>query len=248
MDKLKVKKIFKIIKNNPEKFSLTLLFDFVFLSIMQVLDLFVRKLIPQQPEQITTLFTDNIRLVFLLLITYIVITLLIYSFFKYIILLTLYNMFKKRRFRLKEYKDFCILNLILYVFLFFVIFLVIGMSFTIFKISFSYLITTITYLVLLLVFYIYLNTTHSLFINKQPLTKILKNGWLVLKNIRAYLPICVFSIIALLSIFAINILTTAILKDFILIRSIVLLILFYSLIAFNRVYFLVLIKDVLPQH
>jgi hypothetical protein len=255
-------KTFYAIKSNPRLFFNTLIFDFLFLVLLYYINTLVKSSLPTEESLIANI--EFTVLFFLFTIIYLLLLIFIYSFLKYCILdfvkmlVDLSWKFRKiireKKFELNRFFKFCFLNLIIFVSSF-ITFIILNAIY-LFSVKQEYLkiIFLLTMIPLFLFIYAYLNITHSLFTLGFNLKETIKKGLVLLKRIRAYYCIFIFSILLIsvysLIYFIINLIITSFTSVNILIYNqiftVITAIVFYFIIAFNRVYFY-LVVDIIKE-
>lgn len=163
---------FRLAKSNPNKTGYMVLFDFLFLVtiyVLQALSQYAANSIIITP----TLSTFYIFLLFSVI--YYLIVIFTYSFFKYVVLDYIKSLFEKTEFSFKRLGQFYALNIVIAGIFFAVILL--G-NFVLASIKSQYrpyifIIMAVPYLLLL---YVLLNTSHSLFCRGNSVKESLKKG------------------------------------------------------------------------
>jgi len=250
-------KTFYSIKEHPNFFFNTLLFDFLFLISLYYTNLLVKLSLPTEESLKADM---GLALIFFLLtIAYLLFLVFIYSFLKYCILdfiKTLVDLswkFKKtireKRFGLGRFFKFYLLNLIIFI-SFFVIFIILNAIY-LFSVKQEHLKIAflLTMIPLFIFIYVYLNLTHSLFTTGHNLKETIKKGLVLFKQIKPYYGILIFSIFVFfvytLILFIINLIITSSTSVNILVYNkiftVITTIVFYLIIAFNRIYFYIMI-------
>ena len=229
-------KTFQLIKENPSKFLYTLLFDSLFILLISVINNISYMIIPQDPAALQSLPQSQMISVILFLPLYLLLTLIIYSTFKYFILNIISSLFTKKEASTKNLSKFYLLNLIIfsaYLIIFITLTLIYSSTIKPEYMRLTYLLTVVPLTILA---YIFLNIAHTIFIKKLAIKTTLTQAYnLTFKKFKQYLPPILVTIsIYILSIIIFFIsLSLTLPQIYIQITS---LILFYLMIAFNRIY------------
>jgi hypothetical protein len=255
-------RVFNIIKKNPNIYLYTLVLDFIFLAVIMFIGKYFGSLIPSDPQQLTELFKTQTRmLVFVLIypVVYYAFITFIYSLLKLKILNFITNLYEKRKFTLKRLGKFYLLNLSILALFVFTALILLGILTLLIQKEALAPITLILLIPFLFFLYSIINISHTFFINKKekPLkssfkilfTKINKYGMFIVWNIALILIYLIFyNIIHLLlkfTIFTNQEILAAYGGIYLKTLNIVSLIAVFLLIAFNRIYFYELGKNVL---
>ncbi len=248
-------KVLSLIKNNPNIYLYTIAFDFLFLTLILLIGKYLGSLIPQDPDQIMALFktqTNLLIFVFLYTVVYYLFIMFIYSTVKLTMLNLIKSLYEKNKFSLNRLGKFYLLNILI-----FLIFTLIGLIlFAIFALILTreFLIYIVVIVLIPLIFFLYsiINISHIFFIKtdekgiikksfKLSFNKINKYGMFIMWDI-AFIAIYLlfYNIIHLIFrffIFSNQQMLTSYGGLYLIIFNIFSLIVFYLIIAFNRIYF-----------
>lgn len=248
-------KVFNIIKKNPRTYFYTIILDFIFLALILFIGKYLGSLIPQDPQQLMNFFKARSNLLLFVLIyplVYYLFIIFIYSMAKLGILNIIKSLYKKNRLSLKGLRKFYLLNISIFIILFFSALILLGILSLILKRDFLKYVVLILLIPFLFFFYSIINISHTLFIKgmkkgiiKKSFTvafnKIPKYGTFILWNIGLTLIYLLFyNIIHLLfrfTLFTNQQLLTTYGSIYLKIFNMLSIIFIYLIIAFNRIYF-----------
>lgn len=230
-----------LIKEKPQLFVYTLLFDFIFFGSVFLLNNLSEKIVPIDEKALAALSSSQLTLVMLYLLFGFLLILLVYSICKYLVLQNIVGFFSKHAFNLKQLLKFCWLNTI-YLIISLAVFLILN-SFYIFSINKDNLpiVMLLTMIPAAALLYLAVNISHSLFITNGKVFLCLKNGaTLTFHKFLSYFPVLLFLIVFYIpSTFVYYYVSTS---EQIYLQAIP-FILFYLMIAFNRMYIYNITKE-----
>tara|TARA_Y100000310_G_C20581608_1_gene763291 strand:+ start:130 stop:960 length:831 start_codon:yes stop_codon:yes gene_type:complete len=250
----------KLIKLNKKLFFLTLAFDFLFITSLYFLGQLISALITANiPGIANFLMLPILTLLFAVSfsIVYILLLILVYSFFKYNILDLIKSMNQKTEFDFKRFKKFYILNLITYI-SGFLIFLTASLIFMGIKPEYISITSLIIFIPLGLLFYSFLNFSHSYFASDAlPVKAVLKRSLKKISKISSYYKVYLITLAYFLVYFIIYYPIALLLKTILIqkysllgffpiyskIFSVITAIVMFGIIAHNRVYFYMTVKE-----
>jgi len=251
----------ELIGLNKRLFFLTLIFDLLFILTLYYSSQLISSLITIKAAEIIKFFTlPLLSLIFgfLFFIAYISLLILIYSFFKYCILDIIKSMTQKTEFNLKRFNRFYLLNLIICIsisILFLIISIIISLSI---KEQYFPIVSLIVFIPLAMVFYSFLNFSHSYYTLKpMPIKTILKYSLKKISKPSSYYKVYLIILLYFLVYFIIYYPSALLLKTilsqkynllgyyptYIKIFTIITLIVIYLIIAYNRIYFYLNVKE-----
>ena len=249
------------IEENKRTYLHTILIDFIFLALFLSIGRYIGSLIPSDPQQLLSIFKNSANLLVFAIaypIIYYIFIIFLYSTTKLAIL----RLISKKQVSMKKIGSFFLLNL--YIYLTFIIVGLLGMSVLglIFKREFLKYILLALLIPFIFFLYSILNIAHTKFIKqetklfrksfKTTFKKIKTYGTFILWNISIALAyLLVYNIIHIIlryTLFANKNILTLYGGIYVQTFNIISLIFLYFIISFNRIYFLELAKNVLPQH
>ncbi len=250
-------KTLKLIKSNPRNILNIVLFDILFLAAVIIFYGLVGSLLSKpSPAISTTVLITYLALALL----YYPILILIYSFFKYIVLDSITSLFKKTSLNFGRLKKFSMLNLSIFV-VFFITFLVLNGVFLMgAKEGYTPYIFLAINTPLFLLTYIIINISHTLFseYEKSGIKETIKKTFSIIAKVRSYIGIFLMDAAVIFIYFVVFYLIGVMLKAtalqdyaaqvkysniYTLIFAILTSIFFYLVIVFNRIYFYNIIKS-----
>ena len=239
MKKLKeslLNKTFQLIKENPSKFLYTLLFDSLFILLITVINNLSYMVIPQDPAAIQALPQSQLISVFVFFPLYLLLSLIIYSTFKYFILNKIVPLFKKKEAGMNHLSRFYLLNFLIFL-AYLVIFIIITTIYSsTIKPEYMRLVYILTVLPFTIISYLFLNIAHTIFITKPEINStLIKSYNITFKKFKQFIPVILVSISVYLSSVLIFFISISLSLQQIYVQ-IISLILFYLMIAFNRIY------------
>jgi len=241
-------KAFDVVRKRGDLFLLMVAIDLVFLSIVYIFGRSIGSLFPSDPTKLIGMFgTPGKVLAFLLfyLVVYHLIIIFIYSFFKLGILSIIKGLFVKERFAFRRLGKFYLLNVINYSLLFIVFLVLAAILSFIFKQEILKYVLMVVAVISAFFAYAFININHSLFIDHKRVFK--RSLFLCFKRINKYIPVYVFSVLIALVYGVVIFLLFLLFKNFrydgSAIMSVFTLIYFYLVLAFNRIYFYVIVKE-----
>lgn len=204
-----IKKTLSLIKKNPSQFLYMLLFDFLFVVVVYYLSV------------ATKFFTisDSLIVFGIYFLIFLLIILLVYSFFKYLILDLLKSVFGKNELNFKYFFSFYKLNLAVFLVPFILIFIgvLVFASSNLLQYNLTGMVTVIVLSILLLPVFLFIytlvNISHSLFVHAKK-EKIVKNALKKSLNIPFYGRIYSYNFLFLLIFLAGWLIADYILKAF----------------------------------
>jgi len=250
-------KSLRLIRNNPKNIFHIILFDILFLAAMGIFTKLVEFFFLKTPLE-TSAVTITIYLVLILL--YYLALVFIWTFFKYLVLNSIKSLFKKTKLSFVNIKKFFLLNLLIFI-VFFIAFFILNTTFLIgAKQEYAPYIFLIINLPLILLTYIFMNISHTLFSgSEKPIIKgITKKTFNAMSKVKNYIAIFFMNVIAIMIYFVIFYFVGLILKNtlfkgylasvqyyniYTIIFSVITTAFFYFIIFFNRIYFYNIIKN-----
>lgn len=247
----------KLIKKSPKNIFHIILFDILFIAVLGIFTRLVEFFFLESPLE-TSAVTITIYLILTLL--YYLALVFVCSFFKYLILNSIKSLFKKTELSFVNLKKFYLLNLLIFI-VFFMAFLILNSVFLLgAKQEYAPYIFLIVNLPLILITYIFMNISHTLFSeSEKPIIKeITKKTFDAITKIKSYIGIFLTNIIAIIIYFTLFYFIGLILKNtlfkgylasvkyyniYTIIFSVITTAFFYFIIFFNRIYFYNIIKN-----
>jgi len=251
----------KLIKLNKKLFFLTLVFDFLFIAVFYYSSQFISSLITARATELMEFLTLpllSMMFAFFFSIAYILLLVLIYSFFKYCVLDLIKSMTQETEFNFKRFGRFYLLNLVICVFISLIFMLISILLSSTIKQQFIPIAGLVIFIPFGLVFYSFLNFSHSYFILKPMPTKAilkqsLKKASKLSSYYKVYLVTFLYSLIFVIIYYLLALLFKTIFSQksnflsyysvYIKIFTVIILIVIYLIIAYNRVYFYLNIKE-----
>ncbi|MBL7054595.1 hypothetical protein ISS05_02470 [Candidatus Woesearchaeota archaeon] len=250
-------KTLKLTKKEPKTVFYIILLDLLFLAAISIFYKLVEFFFLKTPPEISTATTT---LYLIVTLAYYLILILIYSFFKYSVLNSISSMFKKTKLSFIHMKKFYLLNLSIFA-VFMVAFLLLnGTVLTGTKEEYRAYIFLITNLPLLLVFYTFMNISHTIFSESKNsgIKETVKKTFTEISKIKNYLGVFLTNTALIIVYFTMFYFIGLILKytlfksysaaaqynnTYSIIFTVITTIFFYSVILFNRIYFYSIIKN-----
>ncbi|MFH1063809.1 MAG: hypothetical protein V1729_01875 [Candidatus Woesearchaeota archaeon] len=251
-------KVYRIARDNKIILLKCVGLDLLFLTAFIIMNLAFTNLVPQ-PNDMPFNVRGKLLISSLMLIGYIALTFLIYSFFKFLIMYHIKNIFTKSKLDFGRFKRFYYANAALIV-VFILIFLLFaaGFIFTI-KVDMIKIVRDVFLVIFAVVMYISMNTMHALFMqNDLRIGRLLgRTSDTIFNNLHHYLSIIV-STSVMAAVFAgvyymfdwsvLHILGPAmqafpVYYGYGVVSIIVTVVLAFGLLSFNRVYFYKLVSD-----
>ena len=192
-----IKKTLSLIKKNPSQFLYMLLFDFLFVVVVYYLSVATRFFT----------FSDNLIVFGIYFMIFLLIILLVYSFFKYMILDSLKSVFWKSELNFKDFFSFYKLNLAVFLVPFILIFIgiMVFASSNLLQYNLTGMVTVIVLSILLLTvllfIYTLVNISHNLFVHAKK-QGIVKDALKKTLNIPLYGKIYSYNLLFLIVFFA----------------------------------------------
>lgn len=248
-------KVFSIIKKNPKKYIYTILIDFIFLALIVFLGRSLNSLIPTNPQQLMGFLKakSNILIFSLLYASlYYLLIIFIYSITKLSILKIIKSLHEKSKLNLKGLKKFYLLNILIFIIFFSTVLIVVGILSLTLKEDFLKYIILILSIPYLFFVYSIINIAHTLYIKGAKKGIIKKSISIVFNKLNKYGMFIVWDIILLFiyllfynivhlifkfTIFTNQQILNAYGNTYMKLFNILSIILFYLMIAFNRIYF-----------
>ena len=257
-------RVFDIIKKNSNICLYTIILDFIFLALIMSVGKYFGSIIPSDPQQLMDILKSSTNLllfVFLYPTIYYLFVIFVYSIAKLSIFNLIKSLYEKNRFTLKGLGKFYLLNIMLFVILFFSGLVLWAILALIFKSDFLNYIILILLIPFLFFCYSIVNISHTLFIKNGgkkiirkgfniAFNKIKRYGMFIIWDLAIILIYLIFynliHLIFRLSIFSNEQILASYGDIYLKIFNIISLIVLYLIIAFNRIYFYERIeKDVL---
>jgi len=258
-------KVFSIIKNNKQTYIYTIALDLLFLALILFIGKSLGSLIPKDPTQIMAIFKTNTNLLLFVIIypiIYYLFIIFIYSIVKLTTLNLIKPLFEKAKFTFKRLGKFYLLNLIVFLIFFFSALIILAVFALILRADFLKYVLVVLLIPFLFFLYSIINISHTLFIKDEKKKLIKKSFKIAFNKIKNYgmfitwdiililIYLVIYNIIHLIfrfTLFANKELLANYGSAYLKIFNIVSLIVFYLIIAFNRIYFYKTIdKNVLP--
>lgn len=239
--------VFRKIKSAPSLFFYMLLFDAMFLLSIY------------SANKIVGVFSEGRVILPIYALAYMAVYFLIfaalYSFFKYSVLHFISSMFEKSELNFGRFGKFYLVNVIVFFLFGFTFFILSSVIPFLIVESYQKLILRIALILFIFFAYSFLNLCHSFFASgKRPVSAALR---FTFKKIKSYIPVFLSSVLFLLAYFIIYAIIGLILKYTLFskpvpmsynaiynaIFSIVTIVVFYLINAFNRIYFYLIVKS-----
>jgi hypothetical protein len=210
--------------------------------------------VPRDPTAIKSMFFGSTALILVSVVVYYLILLFIYSFFKYDMLLFIQGFVKKGRFNFKHIRQFFLLNLFNFI-LFLVCAMVINYLILGIKDSYQRSFSFWIIVIFLFMFYIFLNLSHSIFIEEKKVKKVIRLSFRIMfGRIKSYAGFLIHTI-GLVVLFFILILVLWLIFSRLLQMQMIYAILFnivsaiiiYAIVLTNRIYFYLAVEKELKS-
>ena len=247
------------VKDRKKTIFYTMLIDLLFLGALYLLNIIANKIFPD-PAGTFIGASSRILLTIILMLVYVFIIVIAYSFFKFLILKKIRSLFDKEKLDFSMFDTFLFSNTSLLGILFLISVFISLLSITTIKIEALATVRDAILMIIGIFGYLLINTAHSLFAQGTDRAgTIIKESFnLVIGNFRKFIPLIIFTTTAffllagayylfdwaLLKILGDAIANTGVYLTYATINTILIFILAFGLVAFNRVYFYTLINKI----
>lgn len=169
-------KSFRLLKSNPNKTGLMILFDVLFLISIFALNRLTQYIAPFVIGSVTSPNWASAALFVIFSLIYYLIALFAYSFFKYSVLDSIKSLFQETEFSFKRLAQFYSLNIII-AGIFFAIMLLANFILASIKQDYAPYVFILMAIPYILFLYVIINTSHSLFYEGASVKESIKNGF-----------------------------------------------------------------------
>ena len=250
--------VWKFIKKNPKKFFMLLILDFVFLLCLVSINKIMIVFFPQNSGNI---LRGGIGVVWLALLVFFVLVVFSYSILKFMIMRNIKLFQKKVLFKFDRFWNFLFLNVLW--FLMFAIILVIVAVIFVFSLKINILASIRTVILALLgvLFYLFINVSHVIYLKYPKVRLFGKSFDLVFSKFNKFLRLIVFDVVLIgilyLGYLVINSgvlmlvnksgLGLGFLKGYSVILLIIAFVLFFALLLFNNIYLYICVNNIIDN-
>lgn len=248
-------RVFNIIKKNSHTYFYTITLDFIFLALIIIIGKYLGSLIPQDPQQLMTIFKSQANLLIFVFgypTIYYLFVIFLYSITKLSILNLIKQLYEKQKFNLKGLGKFYLLNLLLFIIFLLISLVITGILALILQKDFLKYVVLILGIPFLFFVYSMMNIAHTLFMGNYGKRIIKKSFYIAFSSIKKYGLFIMWDIILILTylvfyniihlifrftLFLNQQLLTSYGPLYLKIFNIMSIVVIYLIIAFNRMYF-----------